>query len=329
MKPKPQQILVAVLLLSAAGLAAFLAFGRGGQNGATLSGYIEGEALYPASPVAGRLVRIDVQRGDSVEAGAPLFQVDPSQSESARNQAAAETEAARALAADARRGQRPAELGVIEAQLASARAVLNEAETSLNRVRPLTEAGAASRAQLDSAVAARDTARANVRAIEKQLQVARLGARKDQTRAAEERVRQAEAQLSAAEARLSDIAPLAPSAGRIEDVFFQQGEWVPANQPVLSLLPSDRVRLRFFVPQDQVASYAVGTSVNFSCDGCARDLAAKISFISPRPEFTPPVIYSRDARDRMVFLVEAQPTSAAGLVPGLPIDVQPAKAPAK
>jgi HlyD family secretion protein len=329
MKLKPQQILVAVLLLSAAGLAAFLAFGRSGQNGATLSGYIEGEALFPASPVAGRLVRIDVQRGDSVDAGAPLFLIDPSQSEAARNQASAETEAARALAADARRGQRPAELGVIEAQVAAARAVLNEAETSLNRVRPLTEAGAASRAQLDSAVAARDTARANVRALEKQLQVAKLGARKDQTRAAEERVRQAEAQLSAAESRLLDIAPLAPSAGRIEDVFFQQGEWVPANQPVLSLLPTGRVRLRFFVPQDKVSSYAVGTSVSFSCDGCAKDLAAKVSFISPRPEFTPPVIYSRDARDRMVFLVEAQPTSAAGLVPGLPIDVEPVKAPTK
>ncbi len=323
---KPQQILVGVLLLSAAGLTAFLVFGRGEPGGAVLSGYIEGEALYPASPVAGRLVRLDVQRGDAVQAGAPLFAIDPAQSEAARKQAQAETAAAKALAADARRGQRPAELGIIEGQLAAARAVLNEAEVSLKRVQPLVEAGAAARAQLDSAVASRDTAQANVRAVEKQLQAAKLGQRADQAQAARERVREAEAILSAAESRLGDIAPMSPSAGRIEEVFFQQGEWVPANQPVLALLPTNRVRLRFFVPQDQVASYALGASVNFSCDGCAKDLTATISYVSPRPEFTPPVIYSREARERMVFMVEAQPAAGQGLAPGLPIDVQPLKA---
>jgi HlyD family secretion protein len=320
---KPQQILVGVLLLSAAGLAAFLAFGRGGGDGATLSGYVEGEALYPAAPQSGRLVQINVQRGNTVAAGAPLFVIDPAQGEAARDEAAADVAAAKALAADARRGQRPAELGVIEAQLASARAVLNEAETSLARVRPLEEAGAASKASLDEAVAGRDTARANVRAIEKQLQAAKLGARQDQRAAAEQRVRQAQAGLKAADARLTDLAPSAPAPGRIEDVFFQEGEWVPANQPVLSLLPDDRVRLRFFVPQAQVARYAIGTNVKFACDGCAAGLTAKISYVSPRPEFTPPVIYSREARDRMVFLVEAQPSQAKGLTPGLPIDVQP------
>ena len=229
---------------------------------------------------------------------------------------------AKALAADARRGQRPAELGVIEAQLASAKAVMNEAETALARVRPLTEAGAASKAALDEAVAARDTARANVRAIEKQLQVAKLGAREDQRRAAEDRVRQAEAGLAAAAARLSDLSPVAPSAGRIEDVFFQKGEWVPANQPVLAMIPNDRVRLRFFVPQADVARYTIGSEVRFACDGCPSDLTATISYVSPRPEFTPPGIYSREARDRMVFLVEAQPAKGEGLMPGLPIDVQ-------
>jgi HlyD family secretion protein len=70
----------------------------------------------------------------------------------------------------------------------------------------------------------------------------------------------------------------------------------------------------------------VGANVAFTCDGCAKDLAAKISYVSPRPEFTPPVIYSRESRDRMVFLVEAQPEKADGLAPGLPIDVTPIRA---
>jgi HlyD family secretion protein len=189
-------------------------------------------------------------------------------------------------------------------------------------VQPLTEAGAASRAQLDSAIAARASALANVRAIEKQLQAAKLGAREYQARAAQDRVRQAEAVLGAAQARLADLSPSASSDGRIEDVFFQPGEWVPANQPVMSFISDDRVRLRFFAPETEIASYAVGKEVGFSCDGCAQNMTAKITYVSPRPEFTPPVIYSRENRDRMVFLIEAQPKSRAGLTPGQPIDVK-------
>src|SRR5690349_23948801 len=152
---QPLPILLGVLVLAAAGLAVFLLFGRGGSDHGVLSGYVEGEPLYPASPVAGRLVELHVRRGDTIAAGTGFFAIDPAQSEAARDSALAETQAAKALAADAKRGQRPAELGVIEAQLAAARAQLNEADLALKRVRPLTEAGAASRAQLESAEAAR------------------------------------------------------------------------------------------------------------------------------------------------------------------------------
>ena len=107
----------------------------------------------------------------------------------------------------------------------------------------------------------------------------------------------------------------------MEDVFYQEGEWVAANQPVLSLLPDDRVKLRFFAPQDEIAAYRPGRSVAFACDGCADGLTAEITYVSPRPEFTPPVIYSRDARDRLVFMVEARPS--ARLRPGQPVDVVP------
>ena len=122
--------------------------------------------------------------------------------------------------------------------------------------------------------------------------------------------------------RIGQLAPPAPSAARVEEVFYRPGEWVAANQPVVSLLPDDRVKIRFFVPEQQVARYRPGGTVRFSCDGCAGG-AAKISYVSPRPEFTPPIIFSRDSRDRLVFLVEAFPTRPARLMPGLPVDVEP------
>lgn len=320
---KPQAILVAALLVGAAGLTAFLVLSPPHSNSTMLSGYVEGEPLYPATPLPGRLVEIAVKRGDTVKAGQLLFTVDPTQGEARLSQALADLAAAQALASDARKGQRPAELGVFEAEVSAAQAQLTESQKALDRARPLVEAGAMPKAQLDAAIASRDTAKGQVNAAQKRLQAARLGGRQDQVTAADQRIRQAEAAAEAARAQLADQSQSAPSAGRIEDVFFQQGEWTPASQPVLSLIPEDRVRIRFFAPEQQVANYAVGREVGFSCDACAPGLKARITYISPRPEFTPPIIYSRESRDRMVFLVEATPVGDTRLVPGLPIDVAP------
>ena len=316
-----QRLLVIGLLIAAAVLIAVLWAFPKLHRSPVLSGYVEGEALYMASPVAGRVDQMLVQRGDRVAAGQKLFVVDPSQLQGARDQASAEVAAARAQAADARKGQRPVELAVFDANVAATEANARDAASALRRVRPLVEKGIYAKARLDDAQAAYDAAAAQVAAARKQRQAAALGAREDQVRAADSRVAQADAALSAAQARLSDVAPPAPGAARVEDVFFQAGEWAAANQPVLALLPDDRIKVRFFVPQADISSYRVGSVVEFACDGCPSGLTAKVSFISPRPEFTPPVIYSRETRDRMVFLVEAVPS--ARLNPGQPVDVQP------
>jgi HlyD family secretion protein len=179
-------------------------------------------------------------------------------------------------------------------------------------------------ARLDDARAVANAAQAQVVAARRQRDAATLGAREDQVRAAEFRVVQASAGLSGAQARLADLSPTAPAAARVEEVFFQPGEWAAANQPILALLPDDRIKLRFFVPAADLAAYAPGAVVRFACDGCPKNLTAKVTYISPRPEFTPPVIYSREARDRLVYMVEARPS--ARLNPGQPVDVTPLRA---
>jgi HlyD family secretion protein len=111
-------------------------------------------------------------------------------------------------------------------------------------------------------------------------------------------------------------------AGRVEDVFYRPGEWAPANAAIVALLPDDRVKLRFFVPQAVVTNYSPGRTVRFACDGC-RGGTATIRYVSPRPEFTPPVLYSRGNRERLVFLVEASPERPGELAPGQPVDITP------
>ena len=316
-----QRLLVLALLAAAALLVAGLVLAPRLAPPKVLSGYVEGEALYMAAPVSGALAKASVQRGDRVTPGQDLFVIDPAQVDAQRGQAQAQVAAAQAQAQDARKGQRPVELAVYDANVAAAEARARDARAALARIRPLVSQGIYARARLDDAQAAYDAAVAQVAAAQRQRQAATLGAREGQIRAADAQIAQAQAGLAAADARLSDLAPKAPAAGRIEDVFYQPGEWVPANQPVLALLPDDRVRLRFFVPERSLSAYTPGRTVRFACDGCAAGLSARITYVSPRPEFTPPVIYSREARDRLVYLVEARPS--VRLNPGQPVDVTP------
>ena len=316
-----QRALVAVLLLVAVTIVTLLVVLPRFSKPKALSGYVEGEALYLAAPVAGSVKAVNVVRGQEVAAGQPLFVVDPAQPRAQLDQAAAEAQAAQAQAQDARKGQRPVELAFFDANVAAAEARARDSNATLRRVSILARQGYYAQARLDDARAEAQAANAQVDAAKKQRAAAALGQREDQVRAADARVAEAQAAVVGASARLSDVAPRAPGKARVEDVFFHAGEWAPANQPILSLLPDERIKVRFFVPEKQLSAYRIGRTVRFACDGCAKGLTARIDFVSPRPEFTPPVIYSRDARDRLVYLVEARPSLR--LNPGQPVDVEP------
>lgn len=316
-----QRLLVAALVLAGAAIVAVIVLVPRLTTPHTLTGYIEGEPLYLAAPVSGTVRAVNVVRGQEVATGQALFTVDPSQVRAQYDQAAAEAGAAVAQAADARKGQRPVELAVFEANIAAAEARARDARAALKRVEPLVRQGWYAPARLDDAKAAAEAADAQVRAARRQRDAAALGAREDQVRAADARVVQAQAAVTGASARLSDVSPTAPGKARVEDVFFHPGEWAPANQPILSLLPDERIKVRFFAPEQDLAAYRIGRTVRFSCDGCAAGLTARIEYVSPRPEFTPPVIYSREARDRLVYLIEARPSTR--LNPGQPVDVEP------
>jgi HlyD family secretion protein len=320
---KPQRIVILILAALALFFLAWRVLAPQFRPAPVLSGYIEAETLYLSAATAGRVQGLAVRRGQRVPAGMRLFLIEPDQQIAQGRAAAADLAAARAQAEDARKGQRPAELGILEADRDAAEAAAREARIGLNRADALVRRGIYARVRLDEARAAYESAAARVQAARQRIDAANLGARTDQVRAADARVTQAEARLSETGARLNTLSPVAPSAGRIEEVFFQRGEYAAANQPVVALIPDNRVTVRFFVPEREVAAYRTGRRVRFRCDSCADGLSAVITYVSPRPEFTPPIIYSREARDRLVFMVEARPDSGATLLPGLPVDVLP------
>jgi HlyD family secretion protein len=115
----------------------------------------------------------------------------------------------------------------------------------------------------------------------------------------------------------------APTNAFVQDTLYRQGEWVAAGNPVVVLLPPENLKARFFVPQEILPRIKTGETVNVSFDGAAKNYSATVNYISTQAEFTPPVIYSRENRAKLVFMIEAKflPADAAELRPGQPVDV--------
>ena len=305
--------IIIIFAIAAAVLIWFL-IGRGAKQH-YLSGYIEGENLYLSAPVSGTVQTVSVVEGTRVRAGQALFQIEPATLGAQSEQAHAATSAARTQIASAQATADRADAEVRAAQATADRARSDLARLlSVRRDDPAAVAGK----EIDAARAALREAEARVAATRET-----ADARRAQVTATRAQAAQAEGGEREAQVRINQLSPAAPSDGRVDQVFFQTGEWVSANQPVVALLPDAKVKLRFYVPQPDVARYRTGQTVRFSCDGCASGLTARISYVSPRPEFTPPVIFSRETRDRLVFLVEARPVRPAQLTPGLPVDVVP------
>lgn len=290
------------------------------------SGYAEGEYLYLSAPVAGTLTQLPAQRGQPVAAGALLFQLDDTLAQATRAEAEARVAAAQAQASNGQSGRRTPELAQVQAQLTQAQAAAQRAQADLQRQQALVAQGFISTAKLDEARAAATQAEARVAELRAALRSAEqplarpeeLGAARASTQAAEQ-VR-AQAVWRQQQARQS-----APAAGVVAEVFFRVGEYVPAGQPVLALLPPGHRKARFYVPERELGGLALGQPVHLHCDGCGADIPARISHIAPQAEYTPPVIYSNAQRAKLVFLVEArpEPAHAQRLHPGQPLDVYP------
>ena len=167
-------------------------------------------------------------------------------------------------------------------------ATLANAQQTYDRAASLSKTGSGTQANLDSAVSA---------------------------------LRVAEARVNTSQTRLARRTGFAPVSGIVQQIYFREGEMVAAQRPVLSIMPPGNMKLRFFVPETELPKLSVGDEVRVACDNCAADLTAKIYFIATSAEYTPPVIYSLEERNKLVYLIQARPSRPDALRVGQPIDV--------
>ncbi len=290
----------------------------------TLQGYIEGEYVLLASPYAGQLQKLYVRRGDQVEGGKPVFALEQEAERAARLEAEERLKSAAARLENLQVPRRPPEIEALRAQVTQARAALALSASQLKQKQRLFKGGFIAQAQLDEAKSAYERDFGRVREAEAQLKSALqpLG-REGELEAAEAEIAAAKAALAQAAWRLEQKSVAAPVSGLVQDTFFVEGEWVPAGRPVASLLPPGNVKARFYVSEPLVNSIPIGRAVEIHCDGCGAPFTAKVTYVSSQAEYTPPVLYTREQRTKLMFLVEARPAPADGakLRPGQPVDV--------
>jgi HlyD family secretion protein len=289
-----------------------------------VQGYVEGEFVYVASPSGGKLTSLEVQRGDQVKAHDLLFSLENISETAVRDEAQRRVFQAQDQLEDALKGKRPTEIASLEAQLAQARAAVTFSENEFLRMEKLVKSKTSQPQELEQALSTRDQDRQRVTQLESDLATARLGSRPDQIAAARHDVRALEAALAKAEWDLSQKEQLAHQDGLVFDTLYREGEWVPAGRPVISLLPPRNIKVRAFLPETEIGSIHQHDEVRVTIDGVAEPVTGRVSYISPRAEYTPPVIYSQEARSKLVFMIEAvfPPEVAATLHPGQPVDLQ-------
>ncbi|HHY48358.1 MAG TPA: HlyD family efflux transporter periplasmic adaptor subunit [Alphaproteobacteria bacterium] len=285
------------------------------------NGYVEADYVYISAASPGTIASIAVREGDAVAAGDVLFTLNDEQYRAILAAAEARVDAAEANLENLSTGSREDEIEVIRASLQKAQADLSLARETSARSGKLFAENLIPQSKYDQDRAALASAEAQVKQLQAQLKVAELPARDAQQAQAEANLAAAKAEAAKARADLAERTVLAPTAGRIERLYFTAGEIAGAGIPVLALLPADALKVKFYVAEADRPGFALDQPVVVTCDGCPEGLRARLSFLASDPQFTPPVIYSRDERRRLTFLAEAVLEQATGLLPGQPVTV--------
>lgn len=325
MRPDPTRKVSRLPLLALA-LALLTACGKPASGG-RWSGYAEGDTLYLAAPVSGRVSELPVDLGSTVQPGQLLFTLQGTLEREAEGEARARRLEAEAQARNTDKGRRREEVAISQAQLQQAHRQADLARVDLQRQQELLAQAFVTRARVEDAELTLRLAQARVAELEASLQVAHLPSRDDERQAAQAEAQAASAAQAQARWRLDETAQRAPQAGVIQERYFLPGEWVNAGQPVLALLPDERRKARFYVPEADLGALKLQQPVLLRCDACGTAIAAHISHIAAQAEYTPPVIYSNEQRSKLVFMIEAlpdKPEDARRLHPGQPLDISPA-----
>jgi len=249
-------------------------------------GYIEGKYLFITDNSAGTLQSINVKPGDQVKAKTELYSLNT----------VAEDEEIKA--ANARLDQ-------AQAQEQKARYEYKLQKSIYNRKRNRYNKKSIKKEEYDIARTNYDQSRSDLSAAESNTEALK-------------------AQLSKLKWMKEQKTVVSPVDALVFETYFQKGEQINVGIPVLALLPPNQIKVIFYVRGSDLAKFKLNQKVKVTCTNCTQSIPAQINFISPKAEFTPPVLYSSEMSSKLTFRVEAlpEPTEVIKtLLPGQPVTV--------
>ena len=323
--PAPSRPGLGHLLTCVSLLAASLGLAGCGdvQHAAQLPGYIEADITSVASPAAGKLAQLSAKEGQSVKAGDKLYVLESNREQAQLAEAQARKQQAESQTLNLSKGAREAELDSLRARLRYTKAQLAQAQTSLQKTETLLKKNFVSEVQVTSDRTNVQLAQAQVEEARASLKAAKSGARTDERAAAQALTSAAEAGVQQVQWMLQQKQVSAPINGIVQEIFVRQGEFAQPGATVLTILRQDSQRVRFFVPNDLRPRFMPGANFEVLVSGCDKPLQARITRVSARPEYTQPLMFGPEIRDRLSFLTEGALDKLGGcsVPPGTPVGV--------
>ncbi len=288
-----------------------------------IQGYMEQEPINMSSNYSGALKSLDVRRGDTVLKGQVLFTLDPSPELEDFMRAQSDLAAAQSDLENLEKGSRKTIIEGLTAEVAKAQASLDIAIKKATRFQLLFLKNAIDAETNDEIQAQVQVEKAALADAQANLAEGELGAREDLIKAQQATVSGLLAKTEQARWALDQKTVLAPIEAQVLDTYYNEGEIVGATKPVLSLLNPKDLYAVFFVTEHMLGKLCLNGEVYISHDVYNEHVKAKISYISPQAEYTPPVIYSRDNNSMLVFKIEATlpEKDSATFYYGQPVDV--------
>lgn len=291
------------------------------DNENVFTGYVEAEFVTVSAPASGWIEQQNVDYGQAVSPGSVLVQFDQALQQYQLDQSIANVASVSAQLEDAQHGARDEELAVLKSQLQEQQFNIDEAKLELERTAALRKRELATQADYDKAMLNLKALEAAAQVTSHQIEVQMLAGRPDYLESLRQQVKAAKSAEQQALWALNERQIQSRNHGVIKEIYARTGEYVTQGQPILLLQLQDTAKVRFYVSQQQLDTLSLGTNVSVHQDGLDRALKATVTYIASRAEFTPPVLYSEQSRQSLVFLVEARFEESAALHPGQPVDV--------
>jgi HlyD family secretion protein len=284
-------------------------------------GYVEGDMLYLALPFSGQIQDLHVHRGAYVKKGDLLFVLDPKPQVFAVKQATALLKQGQEQWENLKKPKRTPEIKAIKAQIKQVEAQIALADIRVGRNQALFNKRVMDKDTLDAAIEHLHEMQALKMQYEANLDLALLGSRPNEIYSQRAENRALEASLQQAEWNVSQKKLYAPADGLIFDTYYSQVEFIEAAKTVLSLLTPENTWIEFFVPLAHLDDIVIGKNITYFYPGSKVPRKAKIAYISSKAEYVPPLIYSRENADKIVFRIKAAIYGNSGLIAGLPVTV--------